>query len=74
MYHQNECGCGCHAHQGDFHHAEGHHGASGFIHRCFVSSDELIKHLEEYLQQLKAEQKGVEEHIGRIKAEKKPGG
>jgi hypothetical protein len=57
-HHQGNCGCGCHQ----------HHGGMGF-HRRFVSREEIIIRLEEYLKQLQAEAKGVEEHIAELKKE-----
>jgi hypothetical protein len=63
---------------GDCHHGHGemshHQGGccchSGHGNRHFYSQEEILKHLEEYLQQLKAEAKGVEEHINKLKASK----
>jgi hypothetical protein len=37
------------------------------FHRRFVSRDEIISKLEEYLKQLQAEAKGVEERIAELK-------
>jgi hypothetical protein len=75
-----DCGCGGHEHHG--HHGQGmnrewgqggcncgchqHHGGMRF-HRRFISQDEVINRLEEYLKQLQAEAKGVEERIAEIK-------
>jgi hypothetical protein len=55
----HECGCGC-----------GRHGqtANWGFRRHFISRDEVITRLEEYLKQLQAEAKGVEEHIAELKA------
>ncbi len=51
-----QCGCG------------GHHSGFGMgFGRHFISKDEIISHLEEYLNQLKAEMKGVEERIAELK-------
>jgi hypothetical protein len=46
-----------------------HHGShfGSFGHRRFISKEEVIAHLEEYLKQLKAEATGVEEHIAELK-------
>lgn len=55
-HHPGYCGCGCHR----------HHGSMGF-HRRFVSREEVINNLEEYLNQLQAEAKGVEGHIAELK-------
>jgi cell division protein FtsB len=48
-----------------------HHGShfGSFGHRRFISKEEVIAHLEEYLKQLKAEATGVEEHIAELKKE-----
>ncbi len=43
-------------------------GGTGF-HRRFVSREEVISNLEEYLKQLQAEAKGVEEHLAKLKKE-----
>ena len=55
-HHHGDCSCGCHQHHGDM----------GF-HRRFVSREEITNKLEEYLKQLQAEAKGVEEHIAELK-------
>ena len=55
--------CGCH-YEGGMH--QGSHFGS-FGHRRFMSTEEVIAHLEEYLKQLKAEATGVEEHIAELK-------
>ena len=67
--HSGDCGCGGHEPHG--HHGcscgcHQHHGGMGF-HRRFVSRDEIISKLEEYLKQLQAEAKGVEERIAELK-------
>jgi hypothetical protein len=46
-------------------HQGSHFGSFG--HRRFISKDEVIAHLEEYLKQLKSEAAGVEEHIAELK-------
>jgi hypothetical protein len=51
-----DCNCGC----GD------HHGG-GLIHRRFISKEEIINQMEDYLMQLRAEATGVEERIAEIK-------
>ena len=63
IHHGGHCHCGCHQ-GGGMHH--GSHFAS-FGHRRFISKEEVIAHLEEYLKQLKAEATGVEEHIADLK-------
>lgn len=60
-HHHGNCGCGCHQ----------HHGGMGF-HRRFVSREEVINNLEEYLKQLQAEAKGVEERIAELKTKGEP--
>ncbi len=50
------CSCGCHNHEG-----------IGFRRR-FIPREEIIARLEEYLKQLHAEAKGVEERIAELKA------
>ncbi|MBA7635341.1 hypothetical protein ES703_42942 [subsurface metagenome] len=48
-----------------------HHGPDFrlFRHRRFISKEEVITQLEEYLKQLKAEAAGVEERIAELKKE-----
>ncbi|MFC2042183.1 hypothetical protein ACFLTV_01590 [Chloroflexota bacterium] len=64
-HHGGGCGCGCH-YGGGMHHGS-HLGLFG--HRRFISKEEVITHLEEYLRQLKGEAAGVEEHIAEFKKE-----
>jgi len=73
----------CAMHHGGMHHGEEHHiGGSGMMEhrmgmgmgkgmgfRRFISRDEKIPRLEEYLKQLQAEAKGVEERIAELKKE-----
>jgi hypothetical protein len=54
------CGCGCH---------HGHGFGPGFGQRRFISNEEIIARLEEYLEQLRAETAGVEERIAEFKKE-----
>ena len=72
MHCMNEHGCGHHGHGG--HAAPAHHPAGccctekhGF--RRFPNREEQLSSLEEYLEQLKAETKGVEERIAGLKKE-----
>jgi hypothetical protein len=67
MHHSGGCCCGCGCHHG----GGMHHGPDFglFGHRRFISKEEVITHLEEYLKQLKAEAAGVEEHIAELKKE-----
>lgn len=76
--HGEDCGCGGHGHHGMYgegHHHGGcgcgchqHHGGTGF-HRRFIPREEIIARLEEYLKQLQAEAKGVEERLAELKKE-----
>ena len=70
MNHFNKSGSCCHGHQETDHRQGSHCCHSGHGNRHFYSQEEVIKHLEEYLQQLQAEAKGVEEHISKLKAGK----
>jgi hypothetical protein len=72
-----DCGCGGHGHHGMYgwyHHAgcrcgcHQYHGGMGF-HRHFIPREEIITRLEEYLKQLQAEAKGVEERIAELNKE-----
>jgi hypothetical protein len=83
MYHETQCGCGQHGqgeepgmgyrHRGWWgHHGYPggggmHHGHGEFMQRHFISKDEVIAKLEEYLKQLQAEAQGVEERIAELK-------
>jgi hypothetical protein len=74
--HHEDCGCGCHENHGmhvGWDHQGGcrcgcdqHHRGMRF-HRRFISHEEIVARLEEYLKHLKAEAKGVEEHLAEIK-------
>ena len=73
--HGGDCGCGGHGHHsmhGSWHHHSGcscgchHHEGMGFRRR-FIPREEIIARLEEYLKQLHAEAKGVEERIAELK-------
>lgn len=65
-------GCG-HGHPGHHPHwGAGHHSGEccctpGYPHRRFITREEIIAQLEEYLKNLQAEAKGVEEHIAELK-------
>ena len=73
MHHYNQC---CHGHQshhghggtGHYHQGGGGCCGGGYQGRHFYTREEMVKHLEEYLEQLKAEVKGLEEHIGNLKS------
>jgi hypothetical protein len=76
--HGGDCGCGGHTHHGvgrEGHHDGGcgcgchqPHGGMKF-HRHFISREDMVTRLEEYLKQLQAEAKGVEERIAEMKKE-----
>lgn len=66
-HHPHEgCGCERHAHPPAAQHGCGcvHHG---YLPRRFPSREELIQEMEEYLKQLQAEVKGVEERLAEMK-------
>ena len=69
MCHTGECGCGHQAHHtaygGSYHQQSC--CAGGFGPRRFFSREETIAQLDEYLNSLKAEVKGLEEHIAGLK-------
>jgi len=70
MCHSIECGHGYpHRHAPDraSHHHWGCCCGSGYGMRRFRTKKEILAELEEYLEQLQAESKGVEEHIAEIK-------
>ena len=70
MHNTGGCGCGHHAH-----HAvgqAGHHGGGcccghGYGMRRFPTREEVLAELDDYLKQLQAEVKGVEERIAELK-------
>lgn len=61
LHHSSGCDCGCNCGCG------GHHGGGWFGQRRFISKEEIIDRLQEYLKQLKAEATGVEERIAELK-------
>lgn len=65
MYHGGGCCCDCGCHRG----GGTHHGHGEFMQRHFISKDEVIAKLEEYLKRLQAEAQGVEERIAELKKE-----
>lgn len=71
MIHNNECGCEHHGHHSQ--HGRGHHYGDccshGFGRRRFPTREEIISEMEEYLEELRAEIKGVEEHLAELKKE-----
>jgi hypothetical protein len=83
MHHEGGCGCSCHQ-EGGRHHGGGQdfncgchqnkgiyagHGFGRFGQRRFISKEEIVARLEEYLKQLQAEVKGVEERLVELKKE-----
>lgn len=62
-HHSRGCCCGCHHVGGRY------HGHGEFMQRHFISKEEIITKLQEYLNQLQAEAKGVEGHIDALKKE-----
>ena len=75
MHNMNQHVC-CHygrqGHHGSPHHHGGGGGCccgSGFTGRHFYNREEMLGHLESYLEQLRAEIKGVEEHLEQLKKE-----
>jgi len=82
-HHGEHGGESCGMHHGGgccaMHHGKGHHtGGMGMVgrrmgmgmgFRRFISRDEIIPRLEEYLKQLQAEAKGVEERIAELRKE-----
>ena len=70
MCHSIECGCGYpnyHAPGRARHHHWGCCCGPSYGTRRFPTRKEILAELEEYLEQLQAEIKGVEEHIAEIK-------
>ena len=66
----NEGGCGYpahHAHWGGGHHHRGCCCTPGYLPRRFLTREEIISQLEEYLKNLQAEAKGVEERLAELK-------
>ncbi len=63
IHHGSGCCCRCHCGCG-WGSGWQHHGEFG---RRFISKEEVIGQLEEYLKQLRAEAKGVEERIAELK-------
>ncbi len=54
-HHGGECECGC-------------GGEGRGFHRRFATREERIAHLQEYLNELRAEAQAVEEHIAELRA------
>jgi len=68
MCHQSGCGCERHTYTERGHHYEGcgcgHHGHPP---RHFPTKEEIIQDMVDYLKQLQAEVKGVEERLAEMK-------
>lgn len=68
MCHHSDCGCNRH-----YHYEMGRHNSCchdmAYGPRHFRTTEEVIIELEEYLKQLKAEMKGIEERISELKKE-----
>lgn len=72
MCHQSECGCEQHpGHRVGpvLHHRGGCCCGSAQGPRRFISRDEMVKQLDEYLGQIRAETRGVEERIAELRKE-----
>jgi len=72
MCHTSEYGCGYPTHHAPWRVSHHHWGcccASGHPFRRFPTREEVVTQLEEYLESLKAEVKGVEERIVELKKE-----
>ena len=68
MCHTGECGCRQQVHHAD--QGGGHHQGccdEGFGHRRFLTQEETLAQLEDYLSSLRAEVQGLEEHITELK-------
>jgi len=59
-----------HGHSGSCQHHSGCCCTGGGTSRHFFTKEEMITHLEKYLEQLQSEAKGVEEHINNLKSVK----
>ena len=76
-HHYGGCACGHSGHRHHGHHTPrdvGHHRREccctlGYPARGFLTREEVIAQLEEYLKQLQLEAKGVEEKIAELKKE-----
>ena len=69
MCHTSECGCGHPTHHDPWRASHHHWGCCALGHpfRRFPTREEVIAQLEEYLKNLQAEAKGVEERIAEFK-------
>jgi len=70
MCHSIECGCGYpsyHVSGWTSHHHWGYCCSPGYGRRRFTTREEILAELEEYLKELRAEAKGVEEQLERLR-------
>jgi len=68
--HHEDCGFGHPGHHGmgeHWHHGHGCGCQPSYGMRRFPAKEEMIAEMEEYLKQLRAEVKGVEEHLAELK-------
>ena len=67
--HHGDCGCGHPGHHGMREQWAPHEGCCHSSHglRRFPTREEMIVEMEGYLKQLRAEVKGVEEHLAELK-------
>ena len=66
LHHRWDCGCGHHGMRGHrLHHGCCHPGYG--YRRHFLTREEVMAQLEEYLSNLQAEVKGVEEHMAELR-------
>jgi len=68
--HHEDCGCGHPSHHGireHWHQEQGYCCHPGYGMRRFPTREEIVAEMEEYLKQLQAEIKGVEEHLAELK-------
>ena len=69
-HHHMDCGCEHHSHHSMREHGQHQHGCCchpGYGMRRFPTREETIAEMEEYLKQLHAEAKGLEEHLAELK-------
>jgi len=71
MCHHSDCGCERHVYAERGHYHRGGCGCSyhGYSPRHFPTREEAIQEMEDYLKQLQAEAKGVQERLSEIKKE-----
>jgi hypothetical protein len=72
MYHHPDYGCEQHFHHSPhcgWHHHWGCCCGAGYVPRRFPTREEIIEEMEEYLKQLKAEAKGIEERLAELRKE-----